>query len=671
VSVKTLKVVNYAVNGAGVGHLTRMVAISRWMRRYATALGVRLEIVFLTTSEADGLLFHERFASFKLPSKTLVADAGLDKTTYLALAKQWVWHSLALLRPDLLVVDSFPRGSFGELLSALDLCKQRAFVFRPMKESFACRADFQAMLPLYDRILVPEREEEGQVTVPDAVRPRVRHVGPVLVRERLELLSREEARSRLGVPEDRLAVYISAGGGGDPVAESQLEATVGALRDDPTLHLVVGAGPLYRGRQLTGERITWLAGAAGGAAELMAGIDLAVCAAGYNTFGELMQAGVPAIFLPQEKVADEQSIRAARAVAHGAAQVIDGFAPVRRTLGDAEPPRPVRRAAMGESLRMAAHLGDEPLHLGSVDLDPSYRHPGLERIPDAVELTAPLTESLEMPRTRSGNGSWLGAAVTEAIDQWRDPIARAAAAEAAMKLFPGNGARLAAAELLGLIIPHAEVAAAEAMVTDELLAASVRLGQPLEGFLELARALDPPPDEASAPAEPEVAVEQSISLIEELCERALPIHAVQRVLQAIARKLTGATTSERAHAARQLLRVLADFNDWAAAATLLKLLGGERDHEVFSVELLSFLRQLRDRREDLYRGVAYLSAAQGEGQQLPSNHELIEAAQIRLALAPRQQPEQEPEAESYTELSAVPVDTSTTPTLDDFNEPRS
>jgi len=194
---RTLRIVNYAVNGSGVGHLQRLVAISRWLRRYAAHAGVRAEIYFLTSSEADGLLFHERFASFKLPSKTAVAEAGLDKLAYLALAKQWVWHSLGLLRPDLLVVDTFPRGSFGELLSALDLVGKKAFVYRPMKAAFAERADFQAMLPLYDAILVPDHDDGG-TRVPEAARARLHHTGPVMVRERVELLSRTAARASQG-----------------------------------------------------------------------------------------------------------------------------------------------------------------------------------------------------------------------------------------------------------------------------------------------------------------------------------------------------------------------------------------------------------------------------------------------------------------------------------------
>jgi predicted glycosyltransferase len=317
---RTIRVVSYAVNGTGLGHLTRLVAIQRWLRRYATAAGVNAEIYFLTSTEADGLLFSERFASFKLPSKTVVGDAGIDKVTYLALAKQWVWHSLGLLRPDLFVVDTFPRGSFGELLSAMDLCKKKAFIYRPTRDAFSSRPDFQAMLPLYDLILVPEHEQDCPVQTPEAVRSRVRYLGPIASCDVGELAPREEARAWFGVPQDRLCVYVSAGGGGDPSAESQLHTVCDALKDDPSIHLVVGAGPLYRGRPIFGERITWVTG--GGVASRARAFDLGITAAGYNTVTEMMQAGVPLLLLPQEKGADDQAERAARVSAAGAGKVL-------------------------------------------------------------------------------------------------------------------------------------------------------------------------------------------------------------------------------------------------------------------------------------------------------------------------------------------------------------
>jgi predicted glycosyltransferase len=317
--------VNYAVNGTGAGHVTRLIAINRWIRRYSACAGVRAEIYFLTSSEADGLLFSERFAAFKVPSKTVVGEAGIDRTAYLALAKQWVWHSLGLLRPDLLVVDTFPRGAFGELLSALDLCRTKAFIYRPSKTSVTSKPDFQAMLPLYDALIVPELAEHAHTVVPDSARSRLHYCGPVAIRETAELQTRDEARRLLGLPADRLVVFVSAGGGGDAEAERLLLDTCEALQEDESVHVVVGAGPLYRGRRIHAPRVTWLTQSA--VAELHLAFDVAIAAAGYNTFTELMLAGVPTIFFPLDKKADDQRARAAQAVKAGAAKLLDTSAP--------------------------------------------------------------------------------------------------------------------------------------------------------------------------------------------------------------------------------------------------------------------------------------------------------------------------------------------------------
>lgn len=316
---KTVKIVCYAVNGGGVGHLTRLVAMARWMRRYAAHAGCHAEIVFLTSSEADTVLYEERFASFKIPSKTAAQIGGLDKVTYLAMAKQWIWHSLALLRPDVFVVDTFPRGSFGELIASLDLCKKKVFVYRPVKTDLAARPEFQSMLPLYDLILVPERTAD--VLVPPAAEARTCAIGPVAVRERVEMKSREEARRILALPEDAFVVHASAGGGGDPGAEADLSAVVEAFGADPDVHLVIGAGPLYRGAPLHGPRIRFLTQL--GAAELLRAADVAISAAGYNAFTELMLAEVPTVFVPQAKVADDQRARAERARDAGAGVILD------------------------------------------------------------------------------------------------------------------------------------------------------------------------------------------------------------------------------------------------------------------------------------------------------------------------------------------------------------
>ena len=249
--MKTLRIVNYAVNGGGVGHLTRLLAISRWLRRYAAHAGVRAEIYFLTSSEADGLALPRalRLVQAAVEDDRRATPASTS-IAYLALAKQWVWHSLGLLRPDLLIVDTFPRGSFGELLSALDLCRHRAFVYRPVKDELRARADFQAMLPLYDAILVPGDEDDAPVRrAADGARAGCVHVGPVLSRERGELLPRDEARARLGVAR-RTARGVRLRGRRRRRRRRgrSSRAVHAALAASRTCTSSSGPGPLYRGR---------------------------------------------------------------------------------------------------------------------------------------------------------------------------------------------------------------------------------------------------------------------------------------------------------------------------------------------------------------------------------------------------------------------------------------
>jgi hypothetical protein len=109
------------------------------------------------------------------------------------------------------------------------------------------------------------------------------------------------------IPDGRLGVWLSAGGGGDARAERTFNNLIEILSAEAGLHLVVGAGPLYRGATWRGPNITWLTDFH--AAEDFNGLDFAISAAGYNSFHELLHAGVPTAFFAQEKIADEQSRR--------------------------------------------------------------------------------------------------------------------------------------------------------------------------------------------------------------------------------------------------------------------------------------------------------------------------------------------------------------------------
>jgi len=294
---KKLTVVSYAINGRGMGHLVRQISILRWIRRLCGLLGIRLEAWILTTSEADTLARREGFVALKVPSKAMLRDAGIEPAHQLATIRAWVLQTLAMLRPDVMLVDTFPGGSFGELVTSLELAKHRVLVQRRVREHVAATDAYAALLPLYDDVIVPDD----------------RGTGPILLRERPEQLDREAARKALGAK--GRAVYVTLGCGADVSAPSVLPELVRGVVAKGH-HAVVAAGPLYMGEELRGDGITWMTRYA--PVELMQGLDVALAAGGYNTFHELMFSGVPTVFLPQPRISDDQAERVERAVAAGA-----------------------------------------------------------------------------------------------------------------------------------------------------------------------------------------------------------------------------------------------------------------------------------------------------------------------------------------------------------------
>lgn len=352
-----LRVVSYTINGRGMGHLVRQLAILRWVRRISALLDVKCECWVLTSSEADTLARREGVPAFKLPSKAMMRDAGIEPARYLAVARTWVLNAIAGLAPDLLLVDTFPGGSFGELVAALEIVPHRVLVARRVRDEFASEDAYRALLPLYERHIAPDE----------------RGTGPILIRERAELLDRGAARHALGIAGDRRAVYVTLGGGGDVACAATIPSLSETLRARGW-HVVVGAGPLYQGPELRGDGITWIDRYV--PMELFPGLDAAVSAGGYNAFHELMFAGVPTVFLPQPRIADDQEERVRRAEAAGAGRVaasIDEVPALLEAPGDPAAARalvPVNGARAAAVAALATVLPERDLAMAARVLTP-------------------------------------------------------------------------------------------------------------------------------------------------------------------------------------------------------------------------------------------------------------------------------------------------------------
>jgi hypothetical protein len=145
-----------------------------------------------------------------------------------------------------------------------------------------------------------------------------------------------------------------------------------------------------------------------------------------------------------------------------------------------------------------------------------------------------------------------------------------------------------------LVLGADAVAAAEEAVGDEVLVAARETGVAVGDFIELLQLCGPAAEETLRWA----------------VTRGIPVAAVLRAASALVRKVVAADLPARGRAVRRVLEALSPFGDWPAAVALLKSFHSSRalSPDALAGEIELFLDGLRARREDLYRGIAALTA---------------------------------------------------------------
>ncbi len=317
--MKAPRVLFYAVDGLGLGHVTRLLAIARQVK----CLSPDAEIVFLTSSEAEDVIYREGFVAFKVPSKTLRIEGGIRPATYARMVQGVTLNLLAAFHPHLLVVDTFPAGAIMELLPVLRWESRKVFIYRVQRAEVAQSPFFQNTLALYDLAIVPHQPKSVAIYTPEGV--KAEWVGPIIIRSREEALPKAEARRQLGLPEGEPVIYVSFGGGGDEEVQSSIEAVSAAMDEKSGPMLAIASPPLYRGAVIPSSRRVPVY--AYPVAKYYTAFDAAITSAGYNTAMELLHFGLPAAFLAFPRTVDDQQARAAAIEAAGAGIYLKEFAP--------------------------------------------------------------------------------------------------------------------------------------------------------------------------------------------------------------------------------------------------------------------------------------------------------------------------------------------------------
>jgi UDP:flavonoid glycosyltransferase YjiC (YdhE family) len=296
----------YPTNGVGLGHVTRLLAIAR-------RLPPSFELIFLTPCHALAVIEHAGYRTEYVP------EASHDETVPADHHAAMAPRLLAMLRyydPGAIVFDgNVPRDSL--LTACAELDTPMAWVRRGMWRADPGLARHLALSRRFDAVLEPsEAAAAADRGVTAAAPDGPLAVPPVMLLDRAELLPAADARAALGLNPNWPAALVQLGAGNNNDIDRVLDHLVAAQRR-LDLQLVV-AEWLIREAPVRRRGLRYLL-AYPNARHLRA-FDLAISAAGYNSFHELLHHDVPTIFVPNDhQKVDDQRARAEWAESRGAA----------------------------------------------------------------------------------------------------------------------------------------------------------------------------------------------------------------------------------------------------------------------------------------------------------------------------------------------------------------
>ncbi|WP_066639340.1 glycosyltransferase [Serinicoccus hydrothermalis] len=291
-------------NGAGMGHLTRLLAYARRMpadvHRHVVSLSQAVPVV-----GAEGLPW-EYLAS--------QGASGLRPAAWRRLFADQLTEVLDRVDPDVLVFDgTHPYSGLDAALAAHPRTRavwSRRGMWRPGRntDQLDKASWFDTVLEPGDLCAAADRGATAGVPDTDVVR-----VPPVTLVDTDQLQDRAAARAALGLPAQGRLALVSLGAGnindtGDEVGAAAAALTdrgIGVCVTAPAIAENAYAGDVHLVRHFP-------------LSEHYRAFDLVVAAAGYNSVHESLRLGVPTLLVPNTHTSlDDQEGRAREAARRG------------------------------------------------------------------------------------------------------------------------------------------------------------------------------------------------------------------------------------------------------------------------------------------------------------------------------------------------------------------
>lgn len=295
-------------NGIGMGHLTRLMAIAR-------RCPPEIQPIFVTMSQAMKVVKDQGFLAEYIPFHRYLK---CDNNRWNHLLRREINEIIAFYDVSLIVFDgNVPYGGLVNALADNPMCLAvwcRRAMWRPgaaVERAIRRESAFHAVVEPGE---ISASYDRGMTT---QFRGRTRLVEPIRFLDDDELLEPEEARRNVGLDPSRPAVMVQLGSGNNYAYDDVRSLLFSRLLAEKDLQVVFAEWLIADEEVTLPEGVVRLKQYP--LSPYFRAFDFVISAVGYNSFHELLLAGIPTIFVPNEDPSmDEQLVRAQYAEHRGA-----------------------------------------------------------------------------------------------------------------------------------------------------------------------------------------------------------------------------------------------------------------------------------------------------------------------------------------------------------------
>jgi len=302
------RVMFITINGVGMGHLTRMLAIAKRCPE-------PIEPVFVTMSQALKVLREQGFLVEFIPSRQYL-DCDINQWNRFLCDE--LNEMIAFYDPAVVIFDG--NVPYQGVIDAIKANPDPWFIWSRRGMWRSDNKDIVGREKFFDIVVEPGDlaglDDHG---ITKRYQERTHHVRPIRLLDPTEMLSSEDARRELGLSQDKPAVLIQLGAGNNYDYRSIHNTALMHIKDRHSdAQIAVGEWLISDQPIDLPETVVRMPGYP--FARYFNAFDIAISAVGYNSFHELLFAGIPTIFVPNENMQqDNQFARALYADRHGLA----------------------------------------------------------------------------------------------------------------------------------------------------------------------------------------------------------------------------------------------------------------------------------------------------------------------------------------------------------------